>query len=184
MNDETYVLRDRTILSGTEELHSRIEALTERIHQLEDALASLQVGIWFSRLDFTFILTIHKSQVSGDEPHPLLHQPRDSPLVSTGSLMIKEDGNVKYYGATSSVEWIMTLQEESNIGSSPNDGADGNGSNPIYHDPQLEALSSGLPLFTERINKDMMIERAIAELPTRELATVLVDCHYFRSAWL
>lgn len=33
-----------TILAGTEELHTKIEELTQRIHELEDALETLQVG--------------------------------------------------------------------------------------------------------------------------------------------
>jgi hypothetical protein len=33
----------RLILSNTEDLHAKIDELTERIHELEEALASLQV---------------------------------------------------------------------------------------------------------------------------------------------
>jgi hypothetical protein len=45
----------RLILSNTEDLHAKIDELSERIRQLEEALASLQVS-------FTFLLSPRSSK--------------------------------------------------------------------------------------------------------------------------
>ncbi|PVF92899.1 hypothetical protein CPB86DRAFT_768710 [Serendipita vermifera] len=82
----------RLILSNTEELHARIEELTERVKELEEALAALQA-------------------LHSEETHPLLVPSKEPPTSALGSLRIHDDGNTRFYGPTSSIEWVMTEDE-------------------------------------------------------------------------
>jgi hypothetical protein len=99
--------------------------------------------------------------------------------------MIQEDGNVRFFGATSTIEWPMVMQ----------DGV-GDESLTLEHlesvsqaskdDPTtLESIIEEFPLpsKTDAIKKSTMIDRAIAELPRRERAAALVDCFYLRASW-
>lgn len=108
----------------------------------------------------------------------------EAPLISTGSLVIKGDGKAAFYGASSSVEWLMTMEEETSSGVSPPDGRNTTVPNLLRDDLEIESISSGLPLFVGRIDKDEMLELAISKLPARELASMLVNCYYSRSGWL
>lgn len=156
----------RIILSTTENLRGKVDGLTERIRELEEALAALQAQ-------------------HSDAPHPLLSGPDDQPITSFGSLMVKEDGNVEFFGATSTVEWPMVMHHEA-----------GDGLLALEH-PELVSQASQdapktiksiveefpLPSNTGAIKKSDMMEQAIAELPRRERAEALVDCYYLRASW-
>lgn len=104
--------------------------------------------------------------------------------MPTGSLVIKEDGGAYFFGASSSIEWVMNMEEESNAGSSPSETMEDNTFDRTGNERTTESIAAGFPLLVERIDKITMMERAIAELPRRELASVLVDCYYYRATWL
>lgn len=108
----------RFVLADTEALHQKIATMSDRIRQLEDALALLQ------------------STVSGSEPHPLLNRellkiksslelhaasggndsegtpPREAEeeadleqsIDSFGTLAIRDDGGATFYGRSAGQE--------------------------------------------------------------------------------
>jgi len=100
--------------------------------------------------------------------------------------MIKDDGSARFYGATSSVDWVMSM----------NDGT-ADESLPLEHHVPLSqgqaestaALDSmirefPLPSVTGTIGKDVMMDRAIAELPNRDTAISMVNRYYLRVSWV
>jgi hypothetical protein len=101
------------VLSNTTELHAKIEQLSNRIRELEDALAKLHTG-------------------TSDEPHPLLRQEllmlKLPPGVHTtsnlepkrvddivadafGTLQIADDGGGAFFGGTAGSEFYLEDSE-------------------------------------------------------------------------
>jgi hypothetical protein len=97
------------VLSNTTELHAKIEQLSNRIHELEDALAKLHNG-------------------TSDEPHPLLRQEllmlklppgvhttsdlevkRAEDIVADafGTLQIADNGGGAFFGGTAGSEFYL-----------------------------------------------------------------------------
>ncbi|CAG8705478.1 16532_t:CDS:2, partial [Acaulospora colombiana] len=72
LSDKIFLYKLRLILSNTEQLHVRIDELTERIRELEEALANLQ--------------SLHS-----DEPHPLLKESTEPLTTAFGSLRLHDD---------------------------------------------------------------------------------------------
>ena len=98
--------------------------------------------------------------------------------------MIKEDGNARFFGATSSVEWIMAMQDGGNDDESASpDHIEQATQSSIQNGPMLESISTLFPLPVDGVDKNAMMDRAIAELPQKDTAAALVDCYYLRAAW-
>ncbi|KIM27212.1 hypothetical protein M408DRAFT_330132 [Serendipita vermifera MAFF 305830] len=154
----------RLILASTEQLHTQIDQLTDRTRELEEALANLQAQ-------------------HSNEPHPLLSKPDDLPLTSFGSLMIKEDGNARFFGATSSVEWIMAIQEGADGETTPPADATQSVHVSVGESSLTNSLIAEFPLSSGGVDQDLMTKKAIAELPPKDSAINIVDCYYLRAAW-
>ncbi|PVF92900.1 hypothetical protein CPB86DRAFT_790710 [Serendipita vermifera] len=157
----------RLILSSTEDLHARIDELTERIRELEDALAKLQA-------------------LHSDDPHPLLSNSNDAPITSFGSLVIRDDGNTRFFGATSGVEWLWTVNDPDHPDKdlSPEPQMPSTGIVPRNNDP-LALIDSEFPLPIGKGSIDMseLKRLAVEELPPKDKAATLVDRYYKRAAW-
>ncbi|KAF7986990.1 hypothetical protein HWV62_63 [Athelia sp. TMB] len=90
-----------TSINETQHLQLRIYEMSQRIQQLEDALASLQSGVstepHFLLRDDLLSIKILPEQPSSDEPSP-----SDNTLIETleafGSLTVYESGQSKYFG--------------------------------------------------------------------------------------
>lgn len=95
--------------------------------------------------------------------------------------MIKEDGNVRFFGATSTIAWPMIMQDGMEHEPSTQRATD-----PFNdHPTTFESIVQEFPLTSsaDPIQKSAMMDRAVAQLPPRELATTLVDCYYLRASW-
>ncbi|PVF92901.1 hypothetical protein CPB86DRAFT_716551 [Serendipita vermifera] len=155
----------RLILLSTEDLHARIDELTARIRELEDALAKLQA-------------------LHSDDPHPLLSNSDDVPITSFGSLVIKDDGNTRFFGATSGVEWVINDPDHPDKEISPEPQMPSAGVLPRNNDPlALIETEFPLPIGKGLIDMSELERLVVEELPPKDKATTLVDRYYKRAAW-
>lgn len=97
--------------------------------------------------------------------------------------MIKEDGNALFFGATSSVEWIMAMQEDNRDESTTPERIELAAQSSIENGPMVESMSTLFPLPINGADKSVMINRAILELPDKGTAVALVDAYYIHAAW-
>ena len=97
----------RFILADTEQLHRKISEMSERIRQLEDALAIFQAGISHERHpllrdDLLSANTEHDEEEMTDaEPTPA-HPP--DIIDAFGTLSVSEHGVSRFFGPTGGAE--------------------------------------------------------------------------------
>ncbi|CCA77568.1 hypothetical protein PIIN_11545, partial [Serendipita indica DSM 11827] len=162
----------RLILSNTEELHNKIDNLTARIHELENALETLQ--------------SLHY-----DEPHPLLNGAIEPPTAAFGSLKIHADGLMT--GDEAEPE-VMARHKVLNDGSSPETNSNDNNpesssysrkAHPLHSVPDLAQIVGDSPLFSdpEAIDIPHVSSLILSELPDKETGLRLIDQYYERTGW-
>jgi len=97
--------------------------------------------------------------------------------------MMREGGESKFYGASSSLEWMMTMDEESETGRPSNE----NWNDATFQQPQInqriQSISSGFPLLMGQVDKNAILEQAMADLPKKKMAITILDCYYSRLSW-
>ncbi|KZT18667.1 hypothetical protein NEOLEDRAFT_1103262 [Neolentinus lepideus HHB14362 ss-1] len=107
----------RLILADTQALHRKITQMSERIRQLEDALAIMQADISNERhplLRRELMRIKHWPEVEEkDPPEPEYKQENTvEDVISTfGTLTIGEDGGAKYFGHSAGSESLLHLDE-------------------------------------------------------------------------
>lgn len=77
----------------------------------------------------------------------------------------------------------MAMEETDSYFTS-NEGIEDVTPNCLRTEQKLKPVQPGFPLLMERMDRDDMMERAIAELPGKGMASVLVDSYFFRVTWL
>jgi hypothetical protein len=99
--------------------------------------------------------------------------------------MIQEDGNVRFFGATSTIAWPMIMQEDVGDESLTSEHLERAAEASIDDTTTLDSITRDFPLpsNSDAIQKSAMMARAISELPPREQATTLIDCYYLRASW-
>ncbi|PVF92898.1 hypothetical protein CPB86DRAFT_743567 [Serendipita vermifera] len=157
----------RFILSNTEQLHARIDELTERIRELEEALANLQ--------------SLHS-----DEPHPLLKDSTEPLATAFGSLRLHDDGNARFYGGTSSMEWLMSNDRpeiDHTVQSDPFSDVS-QSINPLGDAGGLDFVNASFPLppTTDTLNTQLLTLHVWNGLPPKEEAIKLVEAFFSQSA--
>ena len=98
---------NRLVLSDTEELHCRINEMSERIRQLEDALSSLQATVSSERhpLLRDELLAVKYGTNSRRETSEGSSEGALSPTIEAlGTLSVGENGETKYIGCSGSAE--------------------------------------------------------------------------------
>ncbi|KAF7972403.1 hypothetical protein HWV62_18056 [Athelia sp. TMB] len=98
----------RFILTDTEELHRKIQVMSQRIRQLEDALALLQSSIssekhCLLRDDLLLIKYGPEQRPVIDDSEPS-QDPTAEPIDAFGTLTIGDGGESRYFGASAGPE--------------------------------------------------------------------------------
>ncbi|KAI0332681.1 hypothetical protein GY45DRAFT_1368915 [Cubamyces sp. BRFM 1775] len=178
----------RFVLAATEHLHRRIAKMSERIHQLEDALAILQAKC-------------------SNDPHPLLSDikgkssmtdddddfmPQDLGTVTPtdvvsafGMLSVSDHGVSRFFGPTGGTEYL--LFSDADGPSSPSNGSRspeslrGSKTPPLPN--EITRFSSAFP-FTPMGPPHTVYELIESHLPPYERACQLAESYVAHAAWL
>ncbi|KAH9851966.1 hypothetical protein C2E23DRAFT_828394 [Lenzites betulinus] len=173
----------RFVLAATEHLHRRIATMSERVHQLEDALAILQAK-------------------SSNDPHPLLTDgktksrnmdededfiPQDADIVpppdvvsAFGMLSMSESGVSRFFGPTGGTESDNDDPSSPSNGSTPESLRDSK-TPPL---PGEIARFSGSFPFTPMGPPHSVYELIESHLPSYERACQLCESYVSHAAWL
>ncbi|KAI5123792.1 hypothetical protein M0805_009087 [Coniferiporia weirii] len=184
----------RFVLAATDHLHRRISKMSERIRQLEDALAILQQHV-------------------SDEPHPLLRDEllslkvekgddvldaegaQDMPkgLDGLGTLSISDKGSLRFFGASGGSEVLLINDDDDDNYSSPaasnsaSSPASGPASARESKSPAIQAdvahFSNAFP-FTPSGSVHEVRVKLLSYLPPWESALALIDVYFEQAAWL
>lgn len=158
------------ILSATDDLPAKIEELTNKIKELENALAESHAR-------------------HHNDAHPEETRETNASLQGFGVLMMGEGGHSRFFGATSSVEWTMATDgpsfnasgQDAQFSVQPEPGTlPFSTLNPGLGDMPLLPL---LPLPSQIPETLLWKERLSKSLPDREVAYSLVGAYYGRAAW-
>ncbi|THH07873.1 hypothetical protein EW145_g3096 [Phellinidium pouzarii] len=184
----------RFVLAATDHLHRRISKMSERIRQLEDALAILQLR-------------------DSEEPHPLLRDellsmkiekgeevldtesgqdiPKD--LGGLGTLSISDKGSQRFFGASGGSEILFLNDDDETNHSSPS--ASNSAGSPVSLQasirdskspplqPDVALFSNAFP-FTPTGPACDVREKIMSHLPPWDSALALVDIYFEQAAWL
>ncbi|EMD39103.1 hypothetical protein CERSUDRAFT_112795 [Gelatoporia subvermispora B] len=166
----------RFILADTEQLHRKISEMSERIRQLEDALAIFQSGVSNERhpLLRDELLTIKfgpEVRRTVDEEHT-----RDSlaeSIDALGTLTIGDHGETKYFGRSGGSESLFL------VGQLPEglDGVD------IQLDPKVLNLSMTFPLAIVEDGFDSIMDKLETYLPSQPRAWALCEAYIEHFTW-
>ncbi|KAI0642067.1 fungal-specific transcription factor domain-containing protein [Trametes meyenii] len=178
----------RFVLAATEHLHRRIAKMSERIHQLEDALAIVQAK---SSNELHPLLTDGKTKmrISEEDEEPL--QSDMEPATSTdvvsafGMLSMSERGVSRFFGPTGGTEYL--LFSDSDGPSSPSNGSGSpeslRGSKTPPLPGEIARFSSAFP-FTPMGPPQTVYELIQGHLPSYERACHLAESYVSHAAWL
>ncbi|KIY68115.1 hypothetical protein CYLTODRAFT_421875, partial [Cylindrobasidium torrendii FP15055 ss-10] len=106
----------RFVLADTEKLHQKIETMSDRIRDLENALSILQATVAPKEshplldrelLKIKSIIELHAAVQDGDTSLPLpeaIQEPEEQAIDSFGTLAIHDDGAATFYGPSAGSE--------------------------------------------------------------------------------
>ncbi|KAG6848992.1 hypothetical protein H0H93_012161 [Arthromyces matolae] len=118
------------VLADTEKLHQKIEVMSDRIRQLEDALAILQSTQTrephpLLTRDFLKIKSIIELHAAGETGEEALKQPKEEEIEESqtidafGTLAIRDDGAATFYGRSAGHEDEISNDVSSSTAASP-----------------------------------------------------------------
>ncbi|KAI0741388.1 fungal-specific transcription factor domain-containing protein [Daedaleopsis nitida] len=165
----------RFILADTEQLHRKISEMSERIRQLEDALAIFQAGISHER--HPLLRDELLSVKFGPEVRRTVDDENHRDAISTsidalGTLTLGEHGESKYFGRSAGSETMLSTTNVDEEGEAP----------PIL-EPQLANLAITFPLTIIEDGSDELIERLEAHLPPQTRAWALCETYFEHLTW-
>ncbi|KAI0766121.1 fungal-specific transcription factor domain-containing protein [Trametes elegans] len=166
----------RFILADTDQLHRKISEMSERIRQLEDALAIFQAGISHERhpLLRDELLTIKfgpevRRTVDDEHQRDML----SSSIDALGTLTVGEHGESKYFGRSAGSETLI---------STTTDPEEASEAAPLL-EPQLGNVAIAFPLTIVEEGTDALIEKLEAHLPPQTRAWALCETYLEHSSW-
>ncbi|TBU24176.1 fungal-specific transcription factor domain-containing protein [Dichomitus squalens] len=166
----------RFILADTEQLHRKISEMSERIRQLEDALAIFQAGISHERhpLLRDELLTIKfgpevRRTVDDEHQRDML----SASIDALGTLTVGEHGESKYFGRSAGSE-TMLAQAVS---------ADEEGSPVPSIEPELANLAIAFPVSIIEEGTDALMLKLEAHLPPQPRAWALCETYLEHLTW-
>ncbi|KAI0367566.1 hypothetical protein BV20DRAFT_970323 [Pilatotrama ljubarskyi] len=167
----------RFILADTDQLHRKISEMSERIRQLEDALAIFQAGISHERhpLLRDELLTIKfgpEVRRTVDEEHT--RDMLSSSIDALGTLTVGEHGETKYFGRSAGSETLI---------STTSDVDDEGEAVPSLNEPELANVAITFPLAIIPEGTDALIEKLESRLPPQPRAWALCETFLEHSSW-
>ncbi|KAL1940728.1 hypothetical protein VTO73DRAFT_7769 [Trametes versicolor] len=168
----------RFILADTDQLHRKISEMSERIRQLEDALAIFQAGISHERhpLLRDELLTIKfgpEVRRTVDEEHS-----RDllsSSIDALGTLTVGEHGESKYFGRSAGSETLISVSTTSD----PDEEVE---AVPSF-EAELANVAIAFPLAIVDEGTDALLEKLEAHLPPQPRAWALCETYLEHTTW-
>ncbi|KAJ7216791.1 hypothetical protein B0H12DRAFT_1153995 [Mycena haematopus] len=105
----------RFILADTDQLHAKIAEMSQRIRQLEEALAILQAVVSNERhpLLATDLLSIKFAAQAPVRPDPLAQEQNPPIIDALGTLTLGNAGEVKYFGRSAGSETLLVAEDYS-----------------------------------------------------------------------
>ncbi|KAI0332685.1 hypothetical protein GY45DRAFT_1432896 [Cubamyces sp. BRFM 1775] len=166
----------RFILADTDQLHRKISEMSERIRQLEDALAIFQAGISHERhpLLRDELLTIKfgpevRRTVDDEHNRDML----SSSIDALGTLTVGEHGETKYFGRSAGSETLI---------STTSDILDEGEPAPSF-EPELTNAAITFPLAIIEEGTDALLEKLEAHLPPQPRAWALCETFLEHLSW-
>ncbi|KAJ3512326.1 hypothetical protein NLJ89_g3583 [Agrocybe chaxingu] len=168
----------RFILADTEQLHEKIYEMSNRIRQLEDALAILQANVSDQRhplLSDDLLKIKFGSEALNARGEPPLSKDEDAATTKSidalGTLTLGSSGDVQYFGRSAGSETLMMKADEENADSSSDED------NELQPAPTetvdvVEKLAGAFPFSRARPNTDGLQAIELL-LPPRERAAHL-----------
>ncbi|TFK37395.1 fungal-specific transcription factor domain-containing protein [Crucibulum laeve] len=171
----------RFILADTEQLHRKISDMSNRIRQLEDALAILQSTVSDQRhplledelLKVKFgseALDARAQQSSSSE-----EETTKGSIDAFGTLTLGESGYTKYYGRSAGSETLMMAGEESEP--ALEDDSDEEGEERVPLPPELDNLANLFPYTSKNRPNNNTLEQLESLLPTHDRAWALCNSY-------
>ena len=104
-------LLSRFILADTDQLHAKIAEMSQRIRQLEEALAILQAVVSNERhpLLATDLLGIKFAAEAPARADPPTHEQDPAMIDALGTLTLGNAGEVKYFGRSAGSETLLIV---------------------------------------------------------------------------
>lgn len=173
----------RFILADTEQLHRKIADMSNRIRQLEDALAILQSATSDKRhpLLSDELLKVKFGSEALNPPQDSSSD-RDASMLESidvlGTLTLGDSGEVKYFGRSAGSETLMMTGEET---AHPLEDAE-DGEAPIALSPELENLANLFPFTSQDRPDSHSLEMLESLLPTPQRAWNLCESYFLHGA--
>ncbi|KAJ6603691.1 fungal-specific transcription factor domain-containing protein [Mycena sp. CBHHK59/15] len=161
----------RFILADTDQLHAKIAEMSQRIRQLEEALAILHAVVSHERHPLlTVDLLSIKFAAEAPKNAPPPRSPEQDPAIDAlGTLTLGDAGEVKYFGRSAGSETLLVVEEDW-TDDGEDDGSPDAAAAPLM--PDIEELTSVFP--SGRPNA-ATLQRLRALLPPYERAAALCD---------
>ncbi|KAI8996461.1 fungal-specific transcription factor domain-containing protein [Trametes punicea] len=166
----------RFILADTEQLHRKIAEMSERIRQLEDALAIFQAGISHERhpLLRDELLTIKfgpEVRRTVDEEHN--RDMLSSSIDALGTLTVGEHGETKYFGRSAGSETLISTAAEV---------LDEGEAVPSF-EADLSDVAIAFPFAIIENGTDALLDKLEAHLPPQPRAWALCETFVEHLSW-
>ncbi|KAJ2927653.1 hypothetical protein H1R20_g9438, partial [Candolleomyces eurysporus] len=190
----------RFVLADTEKLHTKISVMSDRIRQLEDALAVVQSTVTsephplLSRDLMRIKSSLELHSAVEDQEKEALKREEDGEethyIDAFGTLAIRDDGAATFYGRSAGSESLL-------IGELPPSSPDGNSprsmpisaqtsvsSQQLYTSPEVANLASNFPLASSIYRPGIDIEHIVnSYLPSWQQATRLSQLYLEQAPW-
>ncbi|KZT19140.1 hypothetical protein NEOLEDRAFT_1246038 [Neolentinus lepideus HHB14362 ss-1] len=171
----------RFILSDTRDLHRKITEMSQRIRQLEDALAVFQASISGERHpllseDLLVIKFWPEVRSEREESSTLRHVGPSGSLDAFGTLSVGEKGEAKYFGRSAGSEALLLAGAEL-------EGAPPRMDESLNMNDELQHLLGRYPMdFLGKSNNDLL-ELVWNELPPQTRAWSLCEAYFEHASW-
>ncbi|THH27408.1 hypothetical protein EUX98_g6784 [Antrodiella citrinella] len=176
----------RFILADTDQLHRKIGEMSERIRQLEDALAIFQSGVSSDRhplLRDELLSIKFGPEVRRTVDEEATRNKLASSIDALGTLTVGEHGETKFIGRSGGSETLFLT-----VGQQPNDYSDSSDEQDepeaVELDDDFENMSITFPLTIVQDGTDEILRRLEGELPPRERAWALCEAYLAHFSWL
>ncbi|KAF5313331.1 hypothetical protein D9611_008642 [Ephemerocybe angulata] len=193
----------RFVLADTEKLHTKISVMSDRIRQLEDALAVVQSTVTnephplLARdlMKIKSSLELHSAVEEGDKEPTTKEEPEDGEetqyIDAFGTLAIRDDGAATFYGRSAGSESLLigelpTSQSDMGTPRSVSISAQSSVSSPAGHytSPEVANLAANFPLASTMYRPGIDIEYIVSTyLPPWQEAVRLYQLYLEQAPW-